>query len=166
MTLGWAVIKRPWAVLLYFLARRTWLGSGKDNQWFGISHANFQFSCSVLSDSLQPHESQHARPPCPSPTSGAYSNSYPLMMASVMPSNHLILCRPLLPPSIFPSLRVFSNELVVASGDQHIEVSASASVLPMNIQGWFPLGLTGWISLQSKELSRVFSNTAVQKHQC
>ena len=85
---------------------------------------------------------------------------------SVMPSKHLILCCPLLfLPSIFPSIRVFSNESVLASGGQSIGVSASASVLPMNIQDWFPLGLTGWISLQSKGLSRVFSNTTVQKHQ-
>ena len=81
---------------------------------------------------------------------------------SVMPSNHLILCRPLLlPPSIFPSIRIFPNEFF-ASGGQNI--GASASVLPMNIQGSFPLGLTNWISLQSKGLSRVLSNTTVQKH--
>ena len=84
---------------------------------------------------------------------------------SVMPSNHLILCHPLLlPPSIFPSIRVFSSESVLTSGGQNIGVSASASVLPMNIQNWFPLGWTGWISLQSKRPSRVFSNTTVQKH--
>ena len=82
---------------------------------------------------------------------------------SVMPSNHLILCHPLLLlPSIFPSVRVFSNE---SSGGQSIGVSASTSVLPMNIQEWFPLGWTGWISLLSKGLSRVFCNTTVQKHQ-
>ena len=81
---------------------------------------------------------------------------------SVMPSNYLILCHPLLlPPSIFPSIRVFSNQSAL-----HIRwTSASASVLPMNIQGWFPLGLTGLISLLSKGLSRVFSHTTVQKHQ-
>ena len=80
---------------------------------------------------------------------------------SVMPSNYLILCRPLLfLPSVFPSIRVFSNELTLQIGGQSIE----ASVFPMNIQGWFPLGLTGLI-LQSKGLSRVFSNTTVQKHQ-
>ena len=85
---------------------------------------------------------------------------------SVMPSNHLILCCPLfLPPSIFPSIRVFSVNQLFTSGGQSIGVSASASVPPMNIQGWFPLGLTGLISLQSKGLSRVFSNTTVQKHQ-
>ena len=84
---------------------------------------------------------------------------------SVMPSNCLILCRPLLlPPSIFPSIRVFSNKSVLHISGQSIGASASASVLPMNIQDWFPLGLTGWISLQSKGLSRVF-NTTVPKHQ-
>ena len=82
----------------------------------------------------------------------------------VMPSNHLI-CRPLLLlPSIFPSFRVFSNESVLCIRSQSIGVSASASVLPMNIQDWFPLGWTGWISLQSKGLWKVFSNTTVQKH--
>ena len=84
----------------------------------------------------------------------------------VMPSNHLTLCHPLLlQPSVLPQIRVFSNESVFGSGSQSIGVSASASVLPMNIQNWFPLGLTGWISLKSKGLSRVSSNTTVQKHQ-
>ena len=82
----------------------------------------------------------------------------------VMPSNHLILCCPLLLlPSIFPSIRVFSN--LFTTGGQSIAALASASVLPMNIQDWFPFGWTGWISLQPKGLSRVFSNTTVQKHQ-
>ena len=85
---------------------------------------------------------------------------------SVMPSNHLILCRPLLLlPSIFPSIRVFSSESVFASGGQSIGASTSVKVLPMNIQNWFPLGWTGQISLQSKGLSRVFSKTTVEKHQ-
>ena len=86
-----------------------------------------------------------------------------MSIESVMPSNYLILCRPLLLlPSIFSSIRIFSNETVLHI---RLEVSASASVLPMNIQDWFPLGWTSWISLQSKGLSRVFSNTTVQKHQ-
>ena len=96
------------------------------------------------------------------------SQSPPKLMSieSVMPSNHFILCHPLLLlPSIFPNIRVFSNESVLRIRCQSIGVSASASVLPMNIQDWFPLGWTGWISLQSKGLSRVFSNTTVQKHQ-
>ena len=98
------------------------------------------------------------------------TNSWSLLklmsIESVMPSSHLILCRPLLLlPSIFPSIRVFSNESVLCISGESIEDSASALVLPMNIQDWFPLGLTGLISLQSKWLSRVFSNTTVQKHQ-
>ena len=89
-----------------------------------------------------------------------------MSIVSVMPSNHLILCCPLfLPPSIFPGISFFSNEWFFTSSGQSIGVSASASVLPMNIQDWFPLGLTGWIFLQSKRLSRVFSNTTIQKHQ-
>ena len=85
---------------------------------------------------------------------------------SVMPSSHLIFCCPLLlPPSIFPSIRVFSRSQFFASGGQSIGVSASASVLPMNIHDWFPLGWTDWIASLSKGLSRVFSNTTVQKHQ-
>ena len=84
----------------------------------------------------------------------------------VMPSNRLILCCPLLlPPSIFPNIRAFPVSKLFASGSQSIGVSASASVLPMNIQDWFPLGWTGWISLQFKGFSRVFSNTIVEKHQ-
>ena len=89
-----------------------------------------------------------------------------MSIESVMPSNHLIFCRPLLfLPSVFPGIRVFSNELVLHIRGQSIGVSASASVLPMNIQDWFPLGWTGWSSLLSKGLSRLFSNTTVQKHQ-
>ena len=86
-----------------------------------------------------------------------------MSIMSVMPSNHLILCCPLLPPSIFPASRSFPVSWFFTSGAPSIGVSASASVLPMNIQDWFPLGLTGWISLQYKGLSRVFSNTTVQK---
>ena len=89
-----------------------------------------------------------------------------MSIESVMPFNHLIFCHPLLlPPSIFPSIRVFSNESILCIRWPSIGVSASASVIPMNIQDWFPLGWTGWIFLQSKGLSRVFSNTTVLKHQ-
>ena len=89
-----------------------------------------------------------------------------LSIESVMPSKHLILCHPLLLlPSIFPSIRVFSDESVFISGGQSIGMSASASVLPTDIQDWFPLGWTGWLSLLSKGLSGVFSNTTVQKRQ-
>ena len=122
-----------------------------------------QFSHSIMSDSLWPHESQHARPPCPSPTPGVYSNScpssqwyYPAILSSVIPFSS---CPQSLPVSgSFPMSQLF------AWGGQSTEVSASASVLPMNTQDWSPLGWTGWISLQSKGLSRVFSNTTVQKH--
>ena len=89
-----------------------------------------------------------------------------MSIESVIPSNHLILCHPLLLlPSIFPIIRVFQMSQLLASGGQSIRVSASPSVLPMNTQDWSPLGWTGWISLQSKGLSRGFSNTTVQKHQ-
>ena len=95
------------------------------------------------------------------------SQSSPRLMSieSVMPSNHLILCCPRTPPSVFPSTRVFTVSQLFASDGQSIGVTASTSVLPVNIQDWFPLGLTGLISLQSKGLSRVFSNITVQKHQ-
>ena len=88
-----------------------------------------------------------------------------MSIESVMPFNYLILCYPLLLPSIFPSIRVFSKELIFTSGGQNIGASASASVLSVNIQGWFTLELTGLISLLSSGLSRVFSRTTVRKHQ-
>ena len=89
-----------------------------------------------------------------------------MFIESMMPSNHLILCHPLiLLPSIFPSIRVFLMSQLFTSGGQSMGASASASILPINSQCWFPLGLTGLISLLSKRFSRVFSNTAVQKHQ-
>ena len=100
----------------------------------------------------------------------SFTNSWSLLkfmsIEWVRPSNHLILCHPLLLlPLIFPSIRVFSNELALPSGSQSVEASASASVLAVNIQSWFPLGLTGLIFLLSKGLSRVFSSTSVQRHQ-
>ena len=108
-----------------------------------------QFSHSVLSDSLRPHELQHARPPCPSPTPGVYPNSWPLnrwchltISSSVVPFSSLL--------SIFPNIRVFQMSQVFSSGGQNIGVSASTSVLPMKSQDWSPLGWTGWVSLQSK----------------
>ena len=116
--------------------------------------SSVQFSRSVTSDSLQPHEPQHARPPCPSPTPGVHPNPCPKPIDSVMPFNHLILyCPLLLLTSIFPSIRVFSNELALLIGDQSIGVSASTLVLPRNTQDWSPLGWTGWISLLSQESS-------------
>ena len=120
-----------------------------------------QFSCSVMSDSLQFHGWQQA--------SLSITNSQSLLkfmsIKSVMPCNHLILCHPLLLPLLFPSIRVFPTESVLHIRWQSIGASASASVLPMNILDWFPLEFTGWISLQSKGLSRVFSNSTVQKQQ-
>ena len=111
-----------------------------------------------------PHEPQHVRPPCPSPM--AWSLPKPMSTESVMPSNHLILCCPLFScPQPFQASGSFQMSQLFASGGQSIGVSASASIFPVNIQGWFPLGWTGWISLQSEGLSRVFSNTTVQKHQ-
>ena len=122
-----------------------------------------QFSCSVMSDSLRPHEPQHTRPPCPSPTPGVHPNPCPLswwyhptISSSVVP----FTC-----PQSFPASGSFQMSQLFASGGQSIGVSVSTSVLPMNTQDWFPLGWTGWISLQSKGLSRVLSNTTVQKHQ-
>ena len=121
-----------------------------------VFSTSLQFSPSVESDSLRPHGLQHARPPCPLLTPGAYSKF--MSIESVMPSSHLILCCPLLlTPSIFPSIRVFSNESVL-----HIKW---AKYWHQSLQRIFPLGWTGWISLQSKGLSRVFPNTTVQKHQ-
>ena len=118
-----------------------------------------RFSRSVMSDSLQPHGLQHARPACLSPTPRVYSNSCPLSRWC-HPSNHLILCHPLLlPPSIFPASGSFPLSQFFASGGQTIGISTSTSVLSVNIQDWFPLGWTGWISLQSNGLSRAFSST-------
>ena len=109
----------------------------------------YVFDSVHVSDSLQPYGLQHARLPCPSPTPRVYSNS---SIESVMSSHHLILCCPLLLlPSVFPSIRVFSKESVLALGSQSIGASASASVLPMNIQDWFPLRWTGWISLHPRD---------------
>ena len=124
-----------------------------------------QFSRSVVSDSLRPHEPQHARPPCPSPTPRVYANStcplsqwcHPTISSSVIPlSSHL---------QSFPPSRSFQMSQFFASGGQNIGVSALGSVLPITIQDWFTLGLTGLLSLLSKGLSRVFFNTTVQKHQ-
>ena len=121
-------------------------------------------SCSVLSDSLQPHEPQHARPPCPSPTPGAYPNSCPLSWwCHPAISSSVILISSC--PQSFPASGSFQKSQLFATGGQSIGVSASTSVLPMNIKEWSPLGWTDWIPLQSKGRARVFSNTTVQKHQ-
>ena len=126
--------------------------------------SSVHFSCSAGSDSLQPHGLQHARSPYRSPTPGVYSNSCPLSR----------WCHPTISSSVipffsclqsFPVSGSFKMSHLFASSGQSIGVSASISVLPMNIQGWFPLWWTGWIAVQSKGLSRVFSNIMVQKHQ-
>ena len=125
--------------------------------------SSVQFSHSVVSGCLPPHEMKHARPPCPSPTPGVYQNScslsrwcHPTISSSVVPFSS---CPQSFPVSAFPMSQLFTW------GGHSIGVSASTSVLPKNTQDWSPLGWTSWISLQSKGLSRVFSNTTVQKHQ-
>ena len=117
-----------------------------------------------MSDSLRPHESLHARPPCPSPTPGVHSDSRPsspwcnpAISSSVVPFSSC--------PQSLPASESFPMSQLFTWGGQSTGVSALASVLPKNTLGWSPLGWTGWISLQSKELSRVFSSTTVQKHQ-
>ena len=125
--------------------------------------SSVQFSRSVMYNSLRPHESQHARPPCPSPTPRVYSNScpsgrwcHPIISSSLIPFSSC--------PQSVPASGSFPLSQLFTWGGQSTGVSASASVLPMNTQDW-SLGLSGWISLQSKRLSRVFSNTPAQKHQ-
>ena len=126
-------------------------------------YISVQFSRSVVSNSLQPHELQHTRPPCPSPTPRVHPNPCPLsqwchptIVSSVIPFSSC--------PQSFPASGSFPMSQLFTSAGQSIGVSASTSVLPMNTQDWSPLWWTGWISLQSKGLSRVFSNTSVQKH--
>ena len=132
----------------------------------GVSQARIliQFSHSVMSNSLWTHEPQHARLPCPLPTAGVYPNPCPLsqwchptISSSVVPFSSC--------PQSSPASGSFPMSQLFASGGQSIGVSASTSVLPMNTQDWSPLGWTGWISLQSKGLSRILSNTTVKKHQ-
>ena len=133
-------------------------------QYFHKILSSVQFSRSVVSDSLQPHELQHTRPPCPSPTTRVHPNScpsswgcHPIISSSVVPFSSC--------PQSLPALESFQMSQLFSSGGRSIRISASASVLPKNTQDWSPLGWTGWISLQSKGLSRVFSSTSVQKHQ-
>ena len=123
-----------------------------------------QFSHSVMSNSLEPHELQHTRPPCPSPTSRVHPSPcplcwwcYPTISSSIIPFSSC--------PQSFPASGSFPMSQLFTSGGQSIAVSASTSVLPMNTQDWSPLRWIGWISLQSKGLSRVFSKTTVEKHQ-
>ena len=131
---------------------------------FLIQFSSVQFSRSVVSDSLQPHELQHTRPPCPSPIPRVHPNScpssqwcHPPISSSVVP---LSFC-----PQSLPASESFPMSQLFAWGDQSTRASALASFLPKKSQGWSPSEWTGWISLQSKGLSRVFSNTTVQKHQ-
>ena len=138
-----------------------WRGNWVLFWWAGPCFSSVQFSRSVVSNSLRSRELQHARPPCPSPTPGVYSNScpaswwcHPDISSSVVPFSS---CPQSLPASgSFPMSQLFSW------GGQSTGVSASASVLPMNTEDWSPLGWTGWISLQSKGLSRVFFNTTLR----
>ena len=128
-----------------------------------LLNGSVQFSHSIVSDSLRPHEPQHARPPCPSPTPGVHPNPclssqwcHPTISSSVVPFSSC--------PQSFPESGSFQMSQLFAWGGQSIGISASTSVLPINTQDWSPLGWTGWISLLYKGLSRVFSNTTVQKH--
>ena len=131
--------------------------------WHNTVFSSVQFSHSVVSNSLWPYELQHASPPCPSPTPGVHTNSCPLsrwchpsISSSVVPFSSC--------PQYFQASGSFPMSQLFTSSGQSIGVSASTSVLLVNTQDW-SIGWTGWISLQSKELSRVFSNTTVQKHQ-
>ena len=133
------------------------------SEW-DLSYFVMLFSHSVVSNSLHPHGLQYGRFPCPSPTPRVFSNScpsswwcHPVISSSIVPFSSC--------PQSLPASESFQMSLFFASGGERTGFSASASVLPMHIQDWFPLGWTGWISLQSKGLSRVFSNTTVQKHQ-
>ena len=136
----------------------------KNNQSTNVETLSFQFSSVHLLSCVWPHRLQQTRLPCSSPTPRVYSNSgpssqwcHPTISFSVIPFSSYL--------QSFPSSESFPLSQFFTSSGQSIGVSASASVLPMNIQDWFPLGWTNWISLQSKGLSRVFSNTTVQKHQ-
>ena len=146
-------------ILRKFLSTLSLLTFFTNNQFSSV-----QFSHSVVSDSLQPHELQHTRPPCPSRTPRVHPNPCPLSWWC-----HPTISSSVIPffssPQSFPAPGSFPMSQLSASGGQSIGVSASTSVLSMNTMDWSPLGWTGWISLQSKGFSRVFSNTTVQKHQ-
>ena len=148
-------------ILYWFLSH---IDMNPNSNLMSLVCSSVQFSSvAVMSDSLQPHEQQYARPPCPSPTTGVHPNPYLLsrwchatISSSVIPFSSCLQSS---------QNRYFQRSQLFTSGGQSIEVSASATVIPMNIQDWFPLGWTGWISLQSKGLSRIFSNNTAQKHQ-
>ena len=147
-----------------FLIYLPWSGRNRCHDLHVLNvEFSVQFSCSVMSNSLRPHESQHTRPPCPSLTPGVYPNPcpvtwwcHPTISSSVVPFSSC--------PQSSPASGSFPLSQLFASGGQSIGASASASVFPMNIQGWFPLGWTDLISLLSKGLSRVFSKRAVRSH--
>ena len=139
-------------------------GFSRQEYWSGVPLPSPQFSRSVMSNSLQPHESKHTRPPCPSPTPGVHPDScpssqwcHPAIYSSVLPFSSC--------PQSLPASESFPMSQLFTWGGQSTGVSALPSVLPKKSQGWSPSEWTGWISLQSKGLSRVFSNTTVQKHQ-
>ena len=144
------------------------VSKNKTGSWFWLTSwpqfSSVKFSCSVVSYSLGPHELEHARPPCPSPNPGDQENScpsswywHPAISSSVLAVSSC--------PQSLPASESFPMSQLFAWGGQSIGVSALASILPLNTHDWSPLGWTGWISLQAKGLSRVFSNTIVQKHQ-
>ena len=147
-----------WRQRKWIFGKSTWSNTSKGTK------SNIQISRSDVSHSLRPHESQHARPPCPSPTPGVHSDSrpssqwcHPAISSSVAPFSSC--------PQSLPASESFPMSQLFAWGGQSIRVSALASLPPKKSQGWSPLEWTGWISLQSKGLARVFSNTTVQQHQ-
>ena len=155
------IVKQPYGSMWFQPTRRKlnlrgfwWLAQGLRSLPLHPLQFQFQFSHSVVSDYLWPHGLQHARPPCPSPTPGQWC--HPTISFSVVPFSSCL--------QSFPASGSFQMSQLFASGGQSIGVSASTSVLSMNVQGWFLLGWTGWICLLSKELSRVFSNTTIQNH--
>ena len=157
---GW----RAWRAIVHRVAQsQTWLKQLRTKLSLYLTQKDQFSSVAQSCSTLQIHGLQHARPPCPSPTPGVYSNScssskwyHPTISSSVIAFSSYF--------QSFPASGSFPMSQFFASSDQSIRVSASASVFPMNIQDWSPLGWAGWISLQSKGLSRVFSNTTVQKH--
>ena len=179
LTISLAILTKFWGpahvkVLMSNLDRsHWWYSTGSQEGIAAIAYlrnqkkssklSSVQFSRSIVSDSLRPHQSQHARPPCPSPTPRVHPNSpssqwcHPAISSSVVPFSS---CPQSLPPS-----GSFQMSQLFAWGGQSTGVSALASVLPKNTQDWSPSGWTGWISLQTKGLSRIFSNITVQKHQ-
>ena len=170
---------RPSKTSVYLFCSKSWSRiSGQVERLFTVFHKFMlllQFSHSVVFDSLRPHESQHARPPCPSPTPGVHSESRPLsqwchpaissFVSDAIQPSHPLLSLLLLPP-IPLSIRVFSNESTLRMRWPKYWSFSFSTFLPKNTHDQSPLEWSGWISLQSKGLSRVFSNTTVQKHQC